>query len=127
MLDHVSIPVEDIECAAAFYDAVLATLDFQRLKQRDDRIGYGPPSRTAPVFWIFQRETGSAMSGIGLHISFQAGSRGAVDSFHAEALKYGAQDAGRPGWRPEYTMPFYGAYVIDADGYKIEAVCRLAK
>jgi hypothetical protein len=33
-------------------------------------------------------------------------------------------DAGKPGQRPEYTMPFYGAFVLDLDGFKIEAVCR---
>jgi len=32
--------------------------------------------------------------------------------------------AGKPGLRPEYTMPFYGAFVLDLDGSKIEAVCR---
>jgi hypothetical protein len=26
--------------------------------------------------------------------------------------------------RPEYTSPFYGAFVFDLDGLKIEAVCR---
>jgi hypothetical protein len=26
--------------------------------------------------------------------------------------------------RPEYTMPFFGAFVLDLDGFKIEAVCR---
>jgi hypothetical protein len=28
--------------------------------------------------------------------------------------------------RPHYTMPFYGAFVLDPDGFKIEAVCRTA-
>lgn len=64
------------------------------------------------------------MPGAGLHISFVAASRREVDLFHSTALQHGAIDAGRPGERPEYTMPFYGAFVIDPDGYKIEAVCR---
>ena len=25
---------------------------------------------------------------------------------------------------PEYTPPFYGAFIFDPDGFKIEAVCR---
>jgi catechol 2,3-dioxygenase-like lactoylglutathione lyase family enzyme len=54
VIDHVSLPVADLARAAAFYDAVLATL----------------------------------------------------------------------GLRPQYTMPFYGAFVLDLDGFKIEAVCR---
>jgi predicted lactoylglutathione lyase len=47
-----------------------------------------------------------------------------VDAFHAAALAAGGADAGAPGPRPEYTQPFYGAFVLDPDGFKIEAVCR---
>ncbi|MGH7822332.1 MAG: VOC family protein [Candidatus Binatia bacterium] len=37
MLDHVSIPVADLERAARFYDEVLATLGLRRCKERRDR------------------------------------------------------------------------------------------
>jgi catechol 2,3-dioxygenase-like lactoylglutathione lyase family enzyme len=128
MLDHVSIPVADLDRAAAFYDAVLATLGFGRRKQRAGAIGYGPPTRAAPVFWILARvETGSADPGLGLHVSFEAPDRASVDAFHAAGLRSGGNDAGSPGLRPEYTMPFYGAFVLDLDGFKIEAVCRAAE
>jgi len=125
MLDHISIPVADLERSARFYDAVLATLGLQRRKQRPGAIGYGPEARPAPVFWILaETEGGAATSGVGLHISFQARDRRSVDEFHATALRCGARDTGQPGVRPHYTMPFYGAFVVDLDGFKIEAVCR---
>jgi catechol 2,3-dioxygenase-like lactoylglutathione lyase family enzyme len=125
VLDHISIPVADLKKAADFYDTVLATLGLTRRKERAGAIGYGPSTRRAPTFWILARqESGSAIPGVGLHISFSASTRAEVDRFHAAALQCGAADAGRPGERPEYTMPFYGAFVIDLDGYKIEAVCR---
>ncbi len=125
MLDHVSIPVEDIDRAAAFYDAVLETLGLVRRKQGPGAVGYGPASRPAPVFWILARLPGSSASpGLGFHLSFQAPTRASVDAFHAAALHAGAKDAGAPGLRPHYTMPFYGAFAFDLDGYKIEAVCR---
>ena len=127
MLDHISIPVADIERAAAFYDAVLATIGLGRRKQRTDAIGYGPDSRPAPVFWILEQVEGSAHSGVGLHISFQAARREDVDAFHATALGCGGRDAGPPGLRPQYTMPFYGAFIYDLDGYKVEAVCRASE
>ncbi len=125
MLDHVSLPVADLDRAAGFYDAVLATLGLRRRKERPGAIGYGPPGRPAPVFWLLQRvgEAG-AMPGTGLHVSFQAPDRASVDAFHATALRCGGKDAGAPGLRPQYTMPFYGAFVLDLDGFKIEAVCR---
>ena len=125
MLDHVSIPVGDIDRSACFYDAVLATVGFERRKQRPGAIGYGPASRQSPVFWIHAKtDLDSANAGIGLHISFQAQDKSSVDAFHAAALSEGGQDAGKPGERPQYTQPFYGAFVFDLDGFKIEAVCR---
>ena len=125
MLDHVSIPVADIDRAAAFYDPVLATIGLQRRKQRPGAIGYGPETRPAPVFWILKHESaGSASPGAGLHVSFQAPDRRSVHAFHETALRCGGRDAGNPGLRPQYTMPFYGAFVLDLDGFKIEAVCR---
>ena len=125
MIDHVSIPVGDVERAAAFYDAVLATLGWGRRKERPGAVGYGPPERPAPVFWLLaRRERGAAEPGFGLHVSFAAPDRACVDAFFAAALAAGGRDAGRPGERPEYTAPFYGAFVLDLDGFKVEAVCR---
>lgn len=124
-IDHVSVPVADLGRAAAFYDAVLATLGLSRRKERPGAVGYGPATRTAPVFWILDRaREGSAGPGTGLHVSFEAPDRSSVAAFHAAALRHGGKDAGAPGPRPQYTQPFYGAYVLDLDGFKIEAVCR---
>lgn len=125
MLDHVSIPVADLARAAAFYDAVLATLGLRRRKERPGAIGYGDDARPAPIFWLLARAPeGGATPGTGLHVSFAASDRASVDAFHAAALGAGGKDAGGPGLRPHYTMPFYGAFVLDLDGFKIEAVCR---
>ncbi len=125
MVDHVSIPVADLDRAAVFYDAVLATLGLRRRKERPGAIGYGPETRPAPVFWILARaDSGAARPGNGLHVSFHAPDRASVDAFHAIALRSGGKDSGQPGSRPQYTQPFYGAFVLDLDGFKIEAVCR---
>jgi catechol 2,3-dioxygenase-like lactoylglutathione lyase family enzyme len=124
VIDHVSLPVADLERAAAFYDAVLATLGLRRRKERPGAVGYGDDSRAAPVFWILARTEHGADPGTGLHVSFAAPDRPGVDAFHAAALRAGGKDAGAPGLRPQYTTPFYGAFVLDLDGFKIEAVCR---
>lgn len=125
MLDHISIPVTDLERAAAFYDAVLATVGLERRKERPGAIGYGTKARNAPMFWILARAAaGGANPGLGLHVSFEAADRSSVDRFYESALRLGGKDAGRPGPRPEYTQPFYGGFVFDLDGFKIEAVCR---
>ena len=127
MIDHVSLPVADLDRAAAFYDAVLVTVGVIRRKERPGAVGYGPAERAAPVFWLLARaDDGGAVPGVGLHVSFAAPDRASVDAFHAAALRAGGKDAGAPGVRPQYTMPFYGAFVLDVDGFKVEAVCRSA-
>ncbi len=124
-IDHISIPVADIEAAARFYDPVLATLGLIRRKQREGAIGYGLDAVSPPIFWILSRAAeGSANAGIGLHISFRAKDRSEVHVFHETALRLGGVDAGAPGPRPNYTAGFYGCFILDPDGYKIEAVVR---
>jgi catechol 2,3-dioxygenase-like lactoylglutathione lyase family enzyme len=125
-IDHVSIPVADFDKAAGFYDAVLATLGLRRRKQRAGAIGWGPDDVLPPVFWILAKAPGAATSGVGLHISFRARDRAEVHAFYDTALKLGGRDAGAPGVRPQYTAGFYGCFVFDLDGFKIEAVVREA-
>lgn len=124
-IDHVSLPVADLRRAGAFYDAVLATVGLVRRKERPGAIGYGPENRAAPVFWLLQRRGGEgARPGVGLHVSFAASTRASVDAFHRTAIGCGGRNAGAPGLRPQYTRPFYGAFVLDPEGIKVEAVCR---
>ena len=125
MIEHISLPVADLDRSAAFYDAVLSALGMTRTKEVPGAIGYGPTERPAPVFWLLAHtDRTPAVAGAGLHVGFEANDRAAVDAFHATAMEHGARDSGAPGPRPEYTQPFYGAFVIDPDGFKIEAVCR---
>jgi catechol 2,3-dioxygenase-like lactoylglutathione lyase family enzyme len=124
-IDHVSLPVRDIGAAAAFYDPVLATLGLRRRKEREGAIGYGPDAAAPPIFWILARAgKGAAEAGQGLHISLRAANRAQVHAFHETALMLGGRDAGPPGERPHYTAGFYGCFVHDLDGFKIEAVVR---
>ncbi|MGF7158640.1 catechol 2,3-dioxygenase-like lactoylglutathione lyase family enzyme [Rhodoligotrophos appendicifer] len=124
-IDHVSIPVRDLKAAGAFYDPVLATLGLCRRKEREGAIGYGPDPIAPPIFWILGRVAqSSATPGIGLHIGFRAKNRIEVRNFHAVALKHGGKDAGEPGSRPLYAAGFFGCFVLDLDGFKIEAVVR---
>ena len=89
------------------------------------RSGTDLKMRRAPVFWILAGEKpGRGSSGSGLHISFQAPTRASVDAFHATALRRGAEGC-RAAWgKTALYVPFYGAFVLDLDGFKIEAVCR---
>jgi catechol 2,3-dioxygenase-like lactoylglutathione lyase family enzyme len=59
----------------------------------------------------------------GLHFCFVAKDRKSVDAFHAAALESGGKDNGKPGLRSDYSPTYYAAFVIDPDGYRIEAYC----
>lgn len=122
MVDHVSLPVGDLQRSSAFYDAVLRPLGMQRRIERAGAVGYG--SGRVPAFWLLARGPEAAAPGRGLHVCFQAPDAQAVHAFHDAGLAGGAIDAGSPGPRPHYTAGFYGAFLIDPDGYKIGATWR---
>ncbi|WP_193171368.1 VOC family protein [Nisaea nitritireducens] len=120
MIDHVSIAVSDLARSAIFYDAVLAPLDFTRLAEREGTIGFG---KQYPEFWLNLRPGMEAVpDGTGIHICLRASSRDAVDAFHAAALTQGGRDAGAPADRQAQMTTYYGAFIRDQDGNKIEAV-----
>ena len=113
-------PLTREEVAEAFYDAVLPTLGIGVFVRHEGAKAYG---RGYPELWVQAPiDGGPATVGNGSHVGFVAPSRDAVDAFHRAALKAGAQDEGAPGPRPDYGEPYYGCFVRDPDGHKIEAV-----
>jgi hypothetical protein len=58
----------------------------------------------------------------GAHIAFVAPDAGAVERWHAAALRHGGTDNGPPGVRPEYSGRYFAAFVLDLDGNNVEAV-----
>jgi catechol 2,3-dioxygenase-like lactoylglutathione lyase family enzyme len=131
MIDHLSLVVADIARARAFYDAVLATLGARRVMDFDHDARHASawgPSEQRPVFWLASYPSAGSIPRPppGQHIAFAAADRAAVDAFHATALAAGGRDDGAPGLRPHYHANYYGAFVIDPDGHRIEAVCHRA-
>ena len=60
----------------------------------------------------------------GMHLCFRAPNRAAVRAFHTAALASGGRDDGTPGLRALYHPDYFGAYVLDPDAHRIEAVCH---
>lgn len=119
ILSHVSVGVADLDRAAAFYDAALGALGIGRVEEVPVAIAYG---RAFPEFWIGRPHDGGASSaGNGAHVGFLARSRAEVDAFWEAALAAGAAPDGGPGLRPEYHAGYYGCFVRDPDGHKVEA------
>jgi catechol 2,3-dioxygenase-like lactoylglutathione lyase family enzyme len=121
MLHHISFAVSDLARSAAFYDAALATLGYVRVWTDETAIGYGRPGG-GDRFAIKLRGIEVAVPGAGFHLAFSALSREAIAAFHRAALAHGGADNGPPGLRPHYGPDYYAAFVLDPDGYRIEAV-----
>ncbi|MBD2182455.1 VOC family protein [Planktothrix sp. FACHB-1355] len=130
MIDHISIGVSDFGQSLTFYDNVLSELGFKRCMDIEfdgiQAAGYGLDSDIEPSFWIGRKHDVMAAitPSVGFHIAFQATTRDAVDAFYTAAMAAGATDNGKPGLRPQYHANYYAAFVLDPDGYNVEAVCH---
>ena len=121
MINHVSIGVRDIARAKRFYDAALAPLGYSCRNQSPGSRGYGDD---AVALWISEvARPVPANADSGLHFCFDAPTRASVDGFHAAALDAGGRDNGKPGLRADYGPHYYAAFVIDPEGYRLEAYC----
>lgn len=126
MFSHVTIGTNDLERAIAFYDAVTAPLGLSRTYTNAEHrlAGYGPAGEPARLFVCHPFDGKAATVGNGTHVALLAPDRAAVDAFHAAALAAGGSDEGAPGLRPQYHAHYYGAYVRDLDGNKLQACCH---
>ena len=127
MLDHIGFVVSDLAASRAFLEKALAPLGITLLMEvtgdmtggHGAHLGFGRDDN--PFFWI---GTGKPAVG-GCHVAFAAPDRATVDVFHAAALAAGGRDNGGPGLRQKYHPDYYASFILDPDGYNIEAVCHL--
>ena len=121
IISHVSIGTNDLERALAFYDAIMPTIGANRVMEVDGQaVAYG---RQFPEFWVqIPFDDGTAEIANGAHYAFLAPTRQAVQDFWKKAVENGAEPDGEPGPRPHYGEPYYGCFVRDPDGHKIEAM-----
>ena len=125
MIHHVSVGTNDPARAKRFYDAVLPIVGILPMAENEKALDYGSGH------FLFSVETPvdgqPATVGNGSHVAFDAETREMVRRFHAAALAHGGTSDGEPGLRPEYDANYFGAFVRDPDGNKIEAMTYSAK
>jgi catechol 2,3-dioxygenase-like lactoylglutathione lyase family enzyme len=120
MIDHVSFSVRDLAASAAFYERLLAPLGYRKLVERPASVGFG---KKYPELWLNARsDMAPAPSNPGAHVALRAASEDAVRAFHAAALAGGGSSDGEPGPRQAAMTTYFGAFILDADGNKLEAV-----
>jgi catechol 2,3-dioxygenase-like lactoylglutathione lyase family enzyme len=120
MIDHISLAVRNLSASADFYEQVLAPLGLKRLVQREATVGFG---KAYPEFWLNARPGGASVpETTGAHICLRAPDEAAVRAFHAAALRLGGKSAGDPGPRQAAMTTYFGAFIFDLDGNRVEAV-----
>ncbi len=127
MLDLTGINVSDLERSKVFCRAALAPLRYRIAKEHAGQAcgfgvpdGFGQSPDPAGDFWIIK----AAPQEPQLHLAFTAPSRAEVDAFYKAAVAAGGRDNGAPGLRSQYHDRYYAAFVLDPDGYNIDAVCH---
>ncbi len=125
MFSHVTLGTNDFHKAEPFYDAVMAALGHPILFRGKGVLAYGTPTGEK-LFVVTPFDRKAAAPGNGVHAAFKVGDRATVDAFYETALANGGTDEGPPGLRPHYHPNYYGAYVRDPDGNKLQAVCHRA-
>lgn len=126
MFAHITLGTNDWSKAKPFYDAIMGVLEIPLFGGSEIGAAYGE-AKGAKVFVGPAYDGAPASVGNGTHIAFLASSRTQVDAFYDAALANGGTDEGPPGLRPHYHPNYYGAYVRDPDGNKLQAVCHSAK
>lgn len=123
-LSHVTLGSSDLARSRAFFDEALGQLGLERLYDEENGTAYCRPGSQKPAISTRRPYDGQpASQGNGFHAALLAESRAEVDAFHRAALACGGRDEGAPGLRPHYSPHYYGAYVRDPDGNKLQAVC----
>ena len=127
MIDHVTILVKDYPRSLKLYLQALQPLGYAMTMELDDVTypelpaaffaGLGVGGK--PDLWLRPSDVVKPT-----HVAFRAETRSAVDAFYREALAAGAKPNGEPGIRESYHPHYYGAFVLDFDGYNLEAVCH---
>ncbi len=119
ILSHISIGTNKFDITKNFYQKILTVLDIVIIEEFPGAVAF---SKKYPEFWVQTPIDGKpATNSNGSHISFIAPSKKSVDAFHKVALEEGVTCEGGPGGRPDYGPQYYGAFIRDLDGHKIEA------
>lgn len=128
MIDHLSIPVSDVEATARSYAQALAPLGYsvvmsitrEQIPQLPFKQMVGLGAKGKPDLWL--RSARSAVDAT--HVALRAEHRKQVEAFHVAALSAGLLDDGAPGVRAHYHRNYYAAFVRDRDGHSLEVVCH---
>jgi len=107
---------------------VPSALGVEQVYDRSDTIGYGMRCNTIEDFHTCLAIYVSTNAHVDdkRHWCFKATTRQQVAKFHRVGLAHGGQDNGAPGLRHDHPT-YFGTFLYDSFGNRIEAVCHRAE
>lgn len=127
MIGYVTIGTNDLDKAAAYYDALFGSIGIGRFMEEENYFIAWAPAPDAPSVAVsipFNKE--AATVGNGTMVALFLDSPEKVDALHKKALELGGTNEGDPGFRPaENDSGFYAGYFRDLDGNKLNAFCMV--
>lgn len=129
MFSHITLGSNNLDQAAAFYDAVLSPLGLVKaaITDDDETVGWSwaEPQGLPSFFVVLPFDNKPASVGNGTMVAFAANSSAVVDAAYQAGLGMGGQSEGAPGQRAQYGPGiYYGAYLRDLEGNKLHIVYR---
>ena len=116
MIGYVTLGTNDIQRAAAFYDALLGEMGAKRAMDYESLVMWATKPGAPAIGVIKPYDKKEATVGNGMMVALAVDSKHKVDALHKKALALGAKSEGAPGPRGE---GFYAGYFRDLDGNKL--------
>ncbi len=120
MIGYVTVGTNDLPRAAAFYDALLATIGAKRFMESERFVAWAVSPTQPSLGVILPYDKQAATVGNGTMVALAVDSKDKVDAVYAKAIALGARDEGPAGPRGE---GFYAGYFRDLDGNKLNVFC----
>jgi len=124
LLDHVSISVSNIAECVEFYDAIMNSLGCDKVYGTEQSLGYGvrctSDEKMHTCLAVYQ-STGANLDDA-RHWCFKASSQDEVVEFYRAGRAAGGKCNGEPGLRENYHAHYFGAFLFDPFGNRVEAV-----
>lgn len=120
MIGYITLGTNDMPRAAAFYDALLATLGAKRTMDSDGFILWGVSPKLPSLSIAKPYDKNPATAGNGTMVALAVDAPEKVHAVYDKAIALGAQDEGPAGPR---SGNFYAGYFRDLDGNKLAVFC----
>jgi len=120
MIGYVTLGTNDIKRAAAFYDALLATIGAKRTMDFETFIVWAVNPKLPGLSVTQPYDKKPATPGNGTMVALVVDSKEKVHAVYNKAIELGAKDEGPAGPRGDN---FYAGYFRDLDGNKLNVFC----